>query len=95
MKTKNDSQLAEFSTQELYKELYSREHVIPVIWVDEDIKYALGEYEIDESDENTNKVWNVLNSGNFMDTLNEKGWSYIYAVVEDIFYNEISSKVWP
>lgn len=78
-------QLKGFSTQELYNELYEREHVLPDMWVDDDVKHALAESGIEVTDENIDKVWKVLNNGHFMDAVIECGWSQLYSVIENVF----------
>jgi len=78
------SKLAEFSTQELYNELYNREHIAPIIWVDDDIKDSLSEHNIEPTDENVKRVWKSLGN-RLIDHCIAAGWDYIEACIDSEF----------
>ena len=79
--------LKDYSIDELYNELKSRDHVAVVMWVDEDIVEALSYEEIKQTDRNIQAVWDRLGDCLEDDSI-ERGWEILADAINDCNFRD-------
>ena len=80
-------ELKDYSIDELYNELKSRDHVAVVMWVDEDIVEALSYEEVKQTDRNIQAVWDRL-GGWLEDDSIERGWEILADAINDCYFKD-------
>ena len=80
-------ELKDYSIDELYNELKSRDHVAVVMWVDEDIVEALSYEEVKQTDRNIQAVWDKLSDWLEDDSI-ERGWEIIASAINECDFED-------
>ena len=80
-------ELKDYSIDELYNELKSRDHVAVVMWVDEDIVEALSYEEVKQTDRNIQAVWDRLGDWLEDDSI-ERGWEILADAINDCNFKD-------
>ena len=80
-------ELKDYSIDELYNELKSRDHVAIVMWVDEDIVEALSYEEVKHTDRNIQAVWDRLGDWLEDDSI-ERGWEILADAINDCHFKD-------
>lgn len=80
-------ELKDYSIDELYNELKSRDHVAVVMWVDEDIVEALSYEEVKQTEGNIQAVWDRLGDRLEDDSI-ERGWEILADAINDCYFKD-------